>query len=341
MVHWKHDDSWDLFSALKKRVRKLTALEPLFKQKQFSSRLERLNLRFSELYLPFAALKKRKSYDVVITWVMRASVMYGILNRLVPSDERPLHIAYDFHINTTRRDRAYRLRLFLLRLALPGIDGFMCTSEREKQLYSEMFSIPTENIYFCPIAEYYPDLIDAPGNARKDYIFSYGTSDRDFDTLVEASRATSLPVRILSKDYAPGVQLPDNIEIIRKRVPEREMIGLIAAARIVVLPMQFAEVAAGQQSMLEVMALGRPLVVTENTATAAYAKNGVDVLFCKARDAASLKHQMQRLWDNPDEAERMGARAREAFRSYPADMMNTFISILSKLVSSRDKADEG
>ncbi|MCL2669741.1 MAG: glycosyltransferase, partial [Syntrophaceae bacterium] len=146
----------------------------------------------------------------------------------------------------------------------------------------------------------------------EDYIFSFGRSDRDYDTLVRAVASLNIQTYILSSQYKPRVPLPANVSILREYISGREMVRWITASRIVVLPLLDYRISAGQLSMLDAMALARPVIVTKNMATKEYAVDGETVLFYSAGNASELAEKIQYLWEHREEAERIGREARQA-----------------------------
>lgn len=330
LITWKEEGEWDLYKALEDRVRRLEVLQPFLLRWPPRIFWKKMTTKLCDLYIPLLALFKRKDFDVVFSWSMRMGICYGIVNRCFRHRASPRHVFRDFHINLTRKDRMYRLKMVLLRLALPGIDYFLCTSREEEKIYSHMFHIPHNKIRF------YPDsppkhLLESHPVSRRDYIFSYGNSDRDFDTLVEASRHLKERVIILSQRYAPQNSLPDTVQLITNKIPEGDLIELITSSRLVVLSLTDYAVSAGQNSMVETMALGRPLVVTANMATMEYATHGETALFFKGKDPLELERHIRFLWENPEEAERMGQRAREAARYHAERGVALFFQILENL----------
>ncbi len=151
LVNWEEKGEWGFYRRIAERFSSVHVLQPSRHGFCKNPRWHRFCVCLSEFYLPVHALWARSSCDVVVSWSMRMGVCYGLLNRLFRSPGAPKHIIYDFHINQTRTDAFYRLRLWLLRRALPGIDFFLCTSRREATDYSELFSISPQNICFFPM----------------------------------------------------------------------------------------------------------------------------------------------------------------------------------------------
>ena len=311
IVNWDEQGSWPLLLGLKGVVRRIDVRGPFLTDCRWIGWVNSASVYLAEFYGPLITLFRRARYDVVISWQMRIGICYGLLKRLFHYKRRPIHIIQDFHIDLSHTGCFYRIKVGLLKLAVPGIDYFFCTSSEEEEIYSRMFGIPRERIVFLPLVEA-PQTFAEPLHPREDYVFAFGLSDRDYDTLVRAVASLPFHTCILSSKYRPAEALPENVQWIRHRVSRSEMIRLIASSRIVVLPLKDYRVSAGQISMLEVMALARPLIVTENMATKEYALHKQTVLFFQAGKDRELAGHIRYLWEHPEEAEGMGKRAKQA-----------------------------
>lgn len=330
LVSWKEEGNWDLCEPMQGRIRQLAIKQPFFFKHSLLAALNRFSVKLSLFYVPLLALRDRKDFDVILSWPMQMGLIFGILNRFGSRSYHARHLLRDFHINLTRTDFAYRLRLILLRLALKGIDFFLVTSRVEEKIYARMFNLDRNRLRFLHEAPPNHYLNQKPLPVR-DYIFSYGNSDRDFDTLIKASAETNRPVVILSQNYEPQTPLPGHVELISRRISPKELIELIAAARIVVLPLEDYRIAAGQLGMLETMGLGRPLIVTANMATEEYGVHKETVLFYEAKNERELKGHLRFLWENRAEAEALGRRARQSCRDFGEREMGIFYDVLGYL----------
>jgi len=313
MVNWREKGEWDLYQALKRHF-DVDVFQPYGGGPWAGGRGWKLSLETCEFYLPLFSCLKRNLFDLVISWSMRFGMVYGLLNRLMPKGS-PSHLLYDFHINVERCDWAYKQKLTVTRKAIPGIDFFFTTSRREEALYSTIFHIPRERIRFFPLAPPRPWL-KLPSFPVKDYIFAYGNSDRDYDTLLKASRNLSTPLVILSQRYSPN-RTYENVTFIRQPVYGLNLAKLVGSAGLVVIPLKSSEVSAGQTAMLETMALGRPIIVTENPATLEYGKHGESAFFYRAGHVEELRNLLESLLKDPDYAESVGRRARVVHSNLP------------------------
>jgi glycosyltransferase involved in cell wall biosynthesis len=338
LVNWREEGRWTFLDWLGKMVQSVAVLQPVSFRFRYSGPLIRISHYLSEFYVPLMAALGKKRYDVVISWQMRLGVCYGILKRLCHPQELPLHVIQDFHIDLTKTRGLYRVQLALLKLAIPGIDYFFCTSREEEEIYSRMFRIPRDRIVFLPLTESSSNFRE-PRQSPKDYIFSYGKSDRDFDTLIRSVATLSHKTYILSRTYVPSVPVPEHVCIIRDYIPQREMVQWISASRLVVLPLLDYRISAGQISMLEVMALARPLIITENMATKEYASHQHSALFFKAGNDKELRDHIQHLWHNPEIAEKMGELARQTAMTFDHQRMTVFSNLLSCCAGEIEKGE--
>jgi glycosyltransferase involved in cell wall biosynthesis len=328
LTNWKNDGNWDLARTVEESVQRFDLLQPIpiGTSSKPGCFLNRLSYKWSEFYLPVLAMFRRNRYDVIVSWTSRLGVNYGFLNRLFRSTRAPKHIAVDFHIDLRRKDVGYRFRLALLRLALPGMDICFCTSTREERIYADMFSLPARRFRFLPMD--YPRYFHYPEAPKKEYIFSYGKSGRDFTTLIGAAKGLETPVVVLSQTFQPEGEIPSNVTILRTEVSQDELIQLIRSARLVIIPLVHFDFSVGQIALTEVMSLGCPLLVTTNMATLEYAVNGKSALFYEAGDVVGLNSQIRFLVENPEIAKQLGDGARKQAREYAGRHAAVFLDTL-------------
>ncbi|MBF0495767.1 MAG: hypothetical protein HQK58_04215, partial [Deltaproteobacteria bacterium] len=251
LVDWMEDGRWPLYRALKAIGIQVSLIHTNSSRPSRSKALKVLQPLLSFWRVAVFAVVESREYHAVFSWSMRLAVYYGLLNRILLRKVRPRHIVRDFHLTLDRKIWSYRLRIALLRMAMPGIDYYMCTSRAEIQIYHDMFGFGRDRIRFYPDSAPQSYLDIGHLEETKDYVLSYGNSDRDFDTLVAAAEGIDKEIIILSQNYIPQRPLPGNVKLITKKVSEENLIELIRSARVVVLPMQGYRVAAGQNTMLE------------------------------------------------------------------------------------------
>jgi len=190
------------------------------------------------------------------------------------------------------------------------MDQLLVTSGVERKIYQRLLSVSLSRLHFLPEGPR-SELRNRSAVPVRDYVFAYGNSDRDFESLVTAAREIPSPVIILSQAFRPRGPLPENVRLMRAFVSEDEMFNLVAGSRCCVLPIKGDRVAAGQNSMLEIMALGRPLVVSRNFATEEYAEDQVSALFFDSGDVQTLGALIRRTLAQPEWTEAIARRGFE------------------------------
>ena len=163
----------------------------------------------------------------------------------------------------------------------------------------------------------------APADVVPSAIVSAGLARRDYRTLVEAVRGLDVPVRIAAGSTwfqeALNVDtrgLPPLIEV-KSQDNYRNLRALYATARFVVVPMQDVEHACGFAVIGEAMAMGKAVIATRTRANSDFVIEGQTGFLVEPGDVVGLRACVERLLDDPDLAERLGANARKLMeRSY-------------------------
>jgi glycosyltransferase involved in cell wall biosynthesis len=159
---------------------------------------------------------------------------------------------------------------------------------------------------------YYPRPL-AP-SSREPVVFSIGNdAARDFRILDDVARLASQ-----GSDAAPKfvvqttlpIELSPRVTVRRHLVSYVELRDLYAEAAVVALPLRATRHAGGINSLLEAMAMGRPVVVSASPGIRDYVEHETTALVVPCGDAGALASAIRRLLDNPEEAARLGAAAR-------------------------------
>lgn len=332
IVSWREVGHWRFVPAMRKAGLDVAVLHPFLLGPRVPPKIHRLSIRLSRYYLPVLALLLHPRAHVWASWDTPMGVGVGLLKRLLGRLLRlPAHLVRDFHVDPAwEREGGLNLKHRALEWAVPGMDFVLTTSRREEKLYAARYGIPRERIRFyhdTPPTE----LFDLPEYPRDDYVFAYGNSDRDFDTLVQAARELPCPVVILSQRFQPTTPLPENVTLVRDFVSQEELIRRIAGARCCVLPLKDYRVAAGQNVMLEIMTIGRPLVVSRNIATEEYATDGESALYFELGNPADLRDKVLRLLQNPEGAEAIAANGRKRALALCEEENQRFLDVLCLL----------
>jgi len=210
-----------------------------------------------------------------------------------------------------------RRRLPLAGLRLGRLlDHVLCLSEQSRLELESQYGISPSHITVLGSrvdTEFFkPD----PSVSIARQVCSAGAVNRDYATLVDAVRTLEVPTKIAADTawrYSAGemtlASLPDFVEM-RSWGSYVNLRKLYAESAVVVVPLERAMLS-GVTVVLEAMAMGRPVILTHNPYVTDFLRDGENGFFVQKGDAAGLREKIAYLLDHPQEAERVGARARE------------------------------
>jgi glycosyltransferase involved in cell wall biosynthesis len=255
--------------------------------------------------------RRRRDYDVVVSWAEKYSVGIGAVFAL--RRRRPRHMAIMDWISKP----VVRLPLRLVRR---GVDLVTTWSSVQGRYAVDTIGFDARQVRYLqhPV----DDVFFSPIETGREGLFSAGETQRDFATLIEAAAALDVPtliaaskigvfngVRTTLKDAEGSFALPSQVRI-EALDPVRLRRGY-AAARVVVVPLVEADNNAGISVLLEAMAMARPVVVTRTRGQVDVVRDGVTGVYVAPGDAAGLREAIEDLLAHPDRAEQMGRRARD------------------------------
>jgi glycosyltransferase involved in cell wall biosynthesis len=230
------------------------------------------------------------------------------------------HIAFAFNFTNLPTGG----RLMLMRRALKTVDRLIVFSHFEKSLYSDYFRIPDaearidvipwrirdpRTLHLLSPAESESGSPAKPGLGA---ICAVGSQGRDYATLLEAMR--QLPhiplILVAGAKNLRGLDAPANVEV-RQNIPLAEAEAIIRRSRFVVVPLRDAQTACGHVTIVYALFEERAVVATNSAALAEYVIPGRNGILVPPEDAGALARAIENLWNDPDEARRLGAAGRE------------------------------
>jgi glycosyltransferase involved in cell wall biosynthesis len=158
--------------------------------------------------------------------------------------------------------------------------------------------------FWHPEGEPEPALVASGGNDRH----------RDYRTLVEAMeqlRGRSPRLRLELATQAVD-RLPEGLGTVWRELPHVEMRRLYGRAAVVVLALRPNTHMSGLSTILEAMACGRPLVVTDTLGLREYLTDGETSILVPAGDPKALAAATGELLADPGGAAELGQAARRA-----------------------------
>jgi glycosyltransferase involved in cell wall biosynthesis len=147
------------------------------------------------------------------------------------------------------------------------------------------------------------------------YILAVGQEQRDYGTLLKAVSGTDFRLVIVAS--SPWSSLPAKIDgtdaiTILRNIPYQELRSLYAGARLIIVPLYDVDYAAGSNSVLEAMAMSKPLIVSHTSGIDDYVIPNETGIFVAPENPDELRDAILGLWNKRRACQRLGENARFA-----------------------------
>jgi glycosyltransferase involved in cell wall biosynthesis len=244
----------------------------------------------------------RRAYDAVIT-DFESPALVPLLLRGVARYRLPI-VMVDIGLAP-----GWNLRDKILDVVVPRIDGIVALG-RVQVNYIQQRWHPRGMVTFIPMhidTEFYRPTPFQPNRT----ILTVGDDvGRDFDTLLVATEGLDAEVVLkTSRPIAERETLP-RVRRIEQRLDWSEYRQMFADARCVVIPVAETIHASGVGSLLEAMAMGKPIVATGSAGLSDYLAHEENALVVPCGDPVAMRAAVQRLLTDGDLCRRLGAGAR-------------------------------
>lgn len=311
LMDWTPPEDWTFLSCLTPMFGSIE-VHAADVPKSFNSRLEKVIKVWKHYVISTLSVSFRASrYDVIYAWhAVMGLILAGILR--LAHIEKPRVIIAQF-IEPDRGDGwMQRLRRAFVRYCLQRVDLVLTFSSIEVPRYRQQFRAGHTQFDFIPLGY---DFSSQP-TGDEGYIFSGGRSNRDYQTLVEALRDDAIPTRIVAQRHnLDGIHLSHHIQAYYG-VFGVEFDRLIANAHLVVVPLDRADESSGQLVVLQAMAYGKPVIVTENAGILDYIDPGTDALVVPPHDSQALRRAILRVFGDHDLWQQLSRAGQQRARDY-------------------------
>jgi glycosyltransferase involved in cell wall biosynthesis len=221
------------------------------------------------------------------------------------------HLVIGHHLTTVPKKRLmHSLR------AHEGMSRIIVHSARQQQLAKSMLGVPASKLVYVP---YFADTeFWRPGRAEEEsLVVAAGREHRDYVTLAAACGGLDARVFVASGSvHSPAatsrtpMQWPTNFQT--GFADYRALRDLYWRAQVVVVPLVDSDFQAGVTTVLEAMAMAKPVIVTRTRGQSTVVQDGVTGICVSPRDIDELRDAVQYLLQSPRERRRLGNAAREA-----------------------------
>lgn len=195
----------------------------------------------------------------------------------------------------------------------------------------------SEQVIFLPFGVDHRAFTPRPGSRETVDVLSIGADvQRDFPLLVESARQLpgfSFQI-ITSTHHAAALDaLPPNVTVLTS-VPFQEIQQHLAGARVIALPCRENTYSGGTTTLLQAMAMAKPVVVTETGAIRQgyHLEDRVNCRLAPAGSAQAMTAALSELLDDPALRSGLGANARQTIEQYLT--WDHYVAGISNLVSA-------
>jgi glycosyltransferase involved in cell wall biosynthesis len=280
---------------------------------------------------------RRKDFDLVLTTSETIGMPLALLLKLSGTNKR--HLMVGHYLSQPKKTLIWKL--FGLHTHISMV--FVYSTAQQKVVVSELH-MPPEKVVRIPYSVDQRFFRPIPDIVEKNQICAVGLESRDYPTLIKAAKGLQCEVKIAAdsqyskfKNEVEGSDLPLNVTVGKYKYPELRR--LYAESKIVVVPLYQIDHAAGVTSVMEAMAMGKPVIVTRTIGQRDTVVNGETGLYVSPGDTEDLQQKMQWLLQNDGERKRIGENARRAVDS--SFTLEHLVSRISKLSEPETYSDNG
>jgi glycosyltransferase involved in cell wall biosynthesis len=218
----------------------------------------------------------------------------------------------------TTRAEAHPVQRRMASIALPRAAAVWTQCSAMVPVLAREWRVPPHRVHYVPLGidtDFYPEQ---PWELATPTVASAGEDRfRDHALLVEAVRRARDTVPAARLELATGlpVDLPDDLGTLYTGRMGGRMRDLYGRSTVVAIALRPTRTGSGLTVVLEAMASGRPLVVTDNPGMSDYVEHGVTGLLVPPDDVEAFAEALRQLLADTDRARAMGAAAAERARA--------------------------
>lgn len=210
----------------------------------------------------------------------------------------------------SKTKRSLSIVKHLRRLYVRGTDRLVCLNQHAKKFVKHNLGVSDAQ---SPVIHWGPDLSFYNVSDRFDnLIVSAGICFRDYVTFCKSLQAIKIETRIFSGGkYLPQEPVPRYVYFEKQHVGYSELLSWYDRALFIAIPLIKKTTLVGITSLLEAMAVGKPVVMTRNCGIDIdIEKEGIGI-WVEPGDVSGWRKAINYLIDNPDQAKVMGRKGRD------------------------------
>lgn len=288
-------------------------------------------------------IRRRSGKDVILACDPMCGLIFASIARTFQMKLPPMVISM-FLLRPWKYPFMDRLRSIFADYGLARVGTVICFSSYEVERYRSEFPCHADKFVFVPVG-CDPTILDleeekrrVESNSPETYIFSGGTTNRDYGTLARAVASlhdVKLKIIAKKKDYPGSLKGMEFLENVYGADYERAVYD----ATVVVLPLFDKCFSSGQLTLLRAMELSKPVVASDVPGTRDYITSGKDGVLVPAGDQEAMSAAIGELLADPGRRQELGRRARETHQSRFTQKMSicAIVSYAARAVSKNTR----
>ena len=271
-------------------------------------------------------------YDLIVSHGSQSVLLLALLMKISLRKKPPILLIDVSSINGGKTGQPI---LAISRFASTRIDKLVYHAKFQTEHYKNHFPHILKKSLFVPFGVDTSFFTGPTSVKERDYILSFGYRSRDWETMVKGYEKSGIRTRlIIIGPNNINVSIPDNV-ILHPAVPVTSLKCLIKNSKFIIIPLTNKQYAHGQMSILQSMALGKPIITANIGAICDYIVHGKDALLYELGNQASLAEQIIAMNDNYQLRKRIGLQAALAIKNkYNEKIMGKLLWEAAKSVVS-------
>lgn len=263
-----------------------------------------------------------QKFDVIVGWITNGIIAAVLKKILHWRNTRVCLILYRLS-NKDAGGIFNRIKHFILRIASSGADTLLALDRAQAALFARILERKpgtTQAFTYGVDTDWYDlRLDDNRQSILPTTIFCPGGAHRDESTFESAIRELDVHVKRYQLDDSGKPKITEQRlgkALLKKsyNAPYASYIADCQSAAMVVIAVANADKPVGLTSLLECMALGRPVIVSKGASSRDYVHDGVTGLLYEEGNWKDLREKICFLLEHPDVAEQIGTVARKIAR---------------------------
>jgi glycosyltransferase involved in cell wall biosynthesis len=263
--------------------------------------------------LALQGFRRRKSFDLVFTASESIGMPLALLLKITGTNKTHLMIGH----RLSPPKKAFLWKMFGLQRYISTV--FVYSSAQKNAVVNDLATPPQKvvQIPFMADQQFFRPMPDIP---EKNQVCSVGLEWRDYPTFIKAAKGLHCDVKIAAgslwskgKNEAEGSDVPPNVDVRFYKYPDLRR--LYAESKIVIVPLYETDFQAGITSILEAMAMGKPVIVTKTAGQTDTIVDRETGLYVSPGNPDDLREKIQFLLENETERKRIGDNGRRTFQN--------------------------